>query len=633
MAVPAVRLLLAGFSMYVTFLQSAVAGAPEPPIVASATTLVERMQQTTDATLGSLVREGRSSFAMAVFVADGKVQVERNFGYEDPVTMAPLSTASLVDLNSLKKLFVAVAVAQLLDRGVIHNINDPINSYLKSYQLPERAGREVTIREVATHNAGFDFSVFGSGSQVADPHEYFAERFPGYFDNTGPYSAYSNYGSMLLADMVGEASGMPFTRYVREQILRPLNMQDTWFGPPAPQLKHRIVSFQPQARDNIVVGEPLESRPTVLPTGQWVATAHDIGQLMIALVGSGSESAVVTPSMRERIFKVYQSNGAAGSQHGLEFEAMRVGSTLLFNHGGIGTGLDCLLSLEPVQKVGLFYCYGVVKSRPGEGVTPLPRDYELIKSVMLTPIVGHTVEPGKALQAATSDRPSEYTGLYISYARHHHGLLRFRSVLYPDTIRVEKSDHSLSFNGVGGFVEVRPGVFANPSFLETFDFTRDPATGAVVLSGSGHPTAYERPGLVDDPAVMPRLLAGLGLISLCGGFLVILPGSSIKGSARLSVAAPGTLVVLFVGVLFGLHAFGRAYFDGLAWPLDILRILAFLMLPASAALIIVASRINRAESEGVGLLGKLHVNLICAASILLVIALLALDLITFDPVV
>ena len=194
---------LAGFLTCLTLLRPAAASAPEPVNVTSPGPLVERMRQVTDDTLGSLVREGRSSFAMAVFVADGRVQVERNYGYEDPVSMTPLSAASLVDLNSLKKLFVAVAVAQLLDRGVIRNINDPINSYLKSYQLPERAGREVTIREVATHNAGFDFSMFGSGSLVEDPHQYFAERFPGYFANTGPYSAYSNYGSLLLAGCHG----------------------------------------------------------------------------------------------------------------------------------------------------------------------------------------------------------------------------------------------------------------------------------------------------------------------------------------------------------------------------------------------------------------------------------------------
>src|SRR4051812_1134062 len=338
----AFRFGLLGFLTCAALPRSAAASAPEPVNVTSPAPLVERMQKVTDEVLGSLVRDGRSSFAMAVFVADGRVRVERNYGYEDPVSMAPLSADSLVDLNSLKKLFVAVAVAQLLDRGVIHSIDDPINSYLETYQLPERAGREVTIREVATHNAGFDFSVFGSGSLVEDPHEYFAERFPGYFANTGPYSAYSNYGSMLLADMVGEASGMPFTHYVRKEILQPLRMNDTWVGPPAPQLKPRIVSFQPQARDNVIVGEPLEARPTILPTGQWVATAHDMGQLMIALVGPDGDSTAITSSMRERIFKVYQSNGVAGSSHGLEFEAMRVGSTMLFNHGGIGTGLDCL---------------------------------------------------------------------------------------------------------------------------------------------------------------------------------------------------------------------------------------------------------------------------------------------------
>jgi len=71
----------------------------------------------------------------------------------------------------------------------------------------------------------------------------------------------------------------------------------------------------------------------------------------------------------------------------------------------------------------------------------------------------------------------------------------------------------------------------------------------------------------------------------------------------------------------------------MSWPLNILRILAFLMLPVSAALIVVAWGINRDAPEDVGLLERLHVNLICVVSILLVIALLAINFITFDPVV
>ena len=118
----------------------------------------------TDETLGGLVRDGRSSFAAAVFVQNGRVAFEQAYGLEQPDPNVPFSIdATHVDLNSIRKVFTATAVAKLVSEGKIASIDDPINRYLTHFKLPLAFGHEVTIRQVATHTAGFDEAAFGAG--------------------------------------------------------------------------------------------------------------------------------------------------------------------------------------------------------------------------------------------------------------------------------------------------------------------------------------------------------------------------------------------------------------------------------------------------------------------------------------
>jgi CubicO group peptidase (beta-lactamase class C family) len=618
------------------------ANADEPQGVAtSPDLLVGKIRELSDTTLGSLVRDRRSSFAMAILVRDGREQFERDYGYEDPASKTLLSPASHVDMNSVKKLFIAVAVAQLLDKGLIHSVDDPINLYLKHFKLPKAFGREITIRQVATHNEGFDFGEFGAetvGGLVTDPPRYFEQRFPGYFENTGQFSTYSGYGSLLLAYMVSETTGIPFNRYATDFIVRPLGMNDTWLGAPAAPDLHRIVPFQPKSPGNAVVGEALAPIDAILPSGQWISTAHDLGKFMIALLGPGGDQRVITQPMRDAIFRIYQSNGEGGSAHGLLFDVMRSGETTFFNHGGVGAGADCLLALEIKQATGLFFCYGAVHTRVIRDPAQYPPDYELIKSVMLRPFTACPIPgagpacprfPASPVWLPTWD---QYLGFYVSYARHHHGPARLISLLYPNSVSVEKAERSLRFNGVDGFVEVAPGVFGNPNLLETFSFLRDPVEGKMVLSGSGRPTAYERPRLLDNPRVMPRALALLVLIAMSGGLIVLLPRYGLNAPVRIAVTAYGTVVGCGVAVLYGLHAMGDSYLHGVSWPLNTLRALAILAVPVCAILIVLAIRASRTRFSGIARIGRLHLYLICVSSVLLIVFLWSLDLISVERI-
>ena len=101
------------------------------------TALVAQAAAQMDATLGGLVRDGRSSFAAGIFVEDGAVTFARSYGVEGPGSSNPFALDStFIDLNSIVKIFTAVAVAQLIEHGNITSIDDPINRYLKHFKLP-----------------------------------------------------------------------------------------------------------------------------------------------------------------------------------------------------------------------------------------------------------------------------------------------------------------------------------------------------------------------------------------------------------------------------------------------------------------------------------------------------------------
>ena len=327
--------------------------------------------------------------------------------------------------------------------------------------------------------------------------------------NPSKYSAYDNYGPQLLAYLVGEVTGKPFAHYVNDSILHPLHMDHTYLTAPAVPLTHRIAPFQPRAPALI---KPLPLMPDAPPQlfGESVATLRDMAILIGALLGPAPDQGVVTPRMRSLLFSILQSNGPHGSAHGLVFDIVRTGARTLVVHGGVGPGIRCMLALDTDRGVGLFYCYGDVRPRLNADAAAVPPEFEEVTDAMLKPLISCTVEPVvpcvRYPAPGWNDAWNGYLGLYVNAARHHHGFSRLRTLVHPTTVTVKRVGDSLSLDGRTGFLEIAPGTFGHPDHLETFSFIANPATRAITLSVSDRPSVYERPRLLDDPRVLPRVL-------------------------------------------------------------------------------------------------------------------------------
>ena len=136
---------------------------------------------------------------------------------------------------SMTKLVTATAVMQLFERGKL-GLDCPVRHLVPEF--PERAdGARVTIRHLLSHSAGLANPIpiawIRPAEAPAEPLDLFTARLLKKHQRLrampGTRASYSNLGYLVLGEVIQAASGVPYCRYVREQVLEPLGMTSTDF--------------------------------------------------------------------------------------------------------------------------------------------------------------------------------------------------------------------------------------------------------------------------------------------------------------------------------------------------------------------------------------------------------------------
>jgi CubicO group peptidase (beta-lactamase class C family) len=179
-------------------------------------------------------------------VVDGKVAHIGTAGFRDLAKQQPVEGGTVFRIASMTKSFTAMAILQLRDAGQLL-LDDPAEKYvpeLRKIHYPSADSPRLTLRHLLTHSGGFPEDNPWGDQQLARSEEEFTamlrEGIP--FSNPpGIAYEYSNYGFAILGRVVTRVSGMPYTQYVEQKILRPLHMDSTTLEPaavPAGRLAH-----------------------------------------------------------------------------------------------------------------------------------------------------------------------------------------------------------------------------------------------------------------------------------------------------------------------------------------------------------------------------------------------------------
>ena len=164
---------------------------------------------------------------------DGKRAIAA-YGNPGPGAL-PLDADSVFEIGSITKVFTAIILADMAERGEV-TLDDPIAMYLpKTMRVPEKNGRKITLLDLSTQTSGLPR--MPDNFKPSDPRnpykDYTVEQLYDFLSrhelrrDPGTLFEYSNVGVGLLGHVLTLAAKKPYEQLVKERILDPLDMDHT----------------------------------------------------------------------------------------------------------------------------------------------------------------------------------------------------------------------------------------------------------------------------------------------------------------------------------------------------------------------------------------------------------------------
>ena len=233
--------------------------------------------------LQEYVENGQLPCAISVLYKEG-VQEVCCIGYADVASKRPITMNSAFMQCSQTKGFCGVTIAKLVEEGKL-SLEDPVSKYLPEFKtlwvkvestdstvVLRKAKNVLTVRMVMNHTGGFPFEAsvkrrdvrgggWSGGARVRQVAAVAAES-PLLFE-PGTAVKYSNTGIDIGAAIVEVITGMRWEEYLKQEVLKPLGMKDTWFWPTDKQIRNKIELYEYKANAPAVWVEEMawEQRP------------------------------------------------------------------------------------------------------------------------------------------------------------------------------------------------------------------------------------------------------------------------------------------------------------------------------------------------------------------------------------
>ena len=176
------------------------------------------------------LQAGASSVTVAV-MADGKIVYADAFGMIGNDKSTPADVHTQFNIGSISKIFTAIAILQLRDQGIL-DLDKPVTDYLPEFRMKDNRYKQITIRTLLNHSAGFpgtnDHKSIGS---LTDP-DYLAETLAilqeSYLkSDPGDISVYCNDCFTVAQAVIERLSHMSFAAYLSGNIFNIAGMNNS----------------------------------------------------------------------------------------------------------------------------------------------------------------------------------------------------------------------------------------------------------------------------------------------------------------------------------------------------------------------------------------------------------------------
>ena len=292
-------------------------------------------------------------------VQNGELFFAKGYGYADLEQQIPVvADRTLFRVGSISKLFTATAIMQLLEKGLL-NLDDDVNKYLQDFQLENNYPQPVTIANLLTHTAGFDERFIGmqalEASDVIPLGEYLAARMPARVLPPGEVMSYSNHGYALAGYLVELVAGIPFSQYIDENILKPLEMNNSSFELPSHLAPNLALSYRYKEKQKVYQPRPFDYIHDP-PAGSLNATATDMANFAIAHLQHGrfKSQRILATTTAQQMQQQQFTHAPRLPGIGWGFMEFLANKQRAIGHGGSISAFRSLLYLLPTHHLGFF---------------------------------------------------------------------------------------------------------------------------------------------------------------------------------------------------------------------------------------------------------------------------------------
>lgn len=314
-------------------------------------------------------------------INDNKIEWTKSYGVMNKETKSPVTNETLFQAGSISKPVAAYGALRLVEEGSI-NLEEDINTYLKSWQLPETEftkEKKVTLKNLLSHSAGVTVHGFLgyspdlpvptlvevlNGTPPANSGAIFVDKLP------EESFRYSGGGYTIMQQMVIDVKDRPFPQLMKELVLQPLDMNNSTYDQPlqSAQLELAATGYLP---DGSMTKGKRHTYPEMAAAGLWT-TAEDLAKFAINIqkTRKGESHLGLSQEMTNKMLTPFVADFI-----GLGIFLNKYNDEIYFGHGGWDEGFSSELVAHRDKGYGVVV---LTNSNHPEFIS------ELIRSVALT---------------------------------------------------------------------------------------------------------------------------------------------------------------------------------------------------------------------------------------------------------
>ncbi|MFZ5987761.1 MAG: cyclic peptide export ABC transporter [Bacillota bacterium] len=313
-----------------------------------------------------------------VVMKDGKILLQKGYGFADINTKRPVTADTLFELGSTSKAFTALGILKLKKEGHI-SLDDRVDKYLPWFRVKYKGEYTgITIGDLLYQNSGIPASMLGRITPSVEDNaledtvrkivDIELEFLP------GKRYSYSTVNYDVLGLIIQKISGKTFEDYLKDEILAPMGLDNTYVYREE-ALRHDMSKGHKYAFSRVVTYDAPVYRGNT-PAGYVITNAKDLTRWLKIQMGIEHDLNFDTHLIKESHIpnrKVEPSSSLSSYAAGWHIFQSGEGE---IGHAGANPNFYTYIGFRPGEKMGIAVLSNLYTSQTS--VT-----YEGIKSILM----------------------------------------------------------------------------------------------------------------------------------------------------------------------------------------------------------------------------------------------------------